>query len=173
MSNTTTEIPAGLPPLPTPPEGVEDIWSVAFGLDKYLVSTHGRVMSIKTGRLKTLSVNRNGYLCVSVMNNKRELHRIVAQTFLGISSLTVDHIDNNRTNASLLNLRYISKRDNIRKNTNCIRKDNKSGVRGVHFNKRLKQWISAWCDDGQRNQICFRSFEEAKSHAIKLREEWT
>jgi len=96
----------------------------------YQVSNLGNVKSIKRiimrsdGRPRTINErirvgpNNKGYKRVSIVDlNGISLsyyvHRLVAFAFLGESDLYVDHIDGNRANNNLENLRYVTNSQNL------------------------------------------------------------
>ena len=100
----------------------------------YEVSDHGRVRSVdrvishvrsasgtclRKGRLKALSTDTHGYKVVAVSKEGKEMsfkvHRLVATAFVPCSdpeAVTVDHIDNVKTNNNAVNLRWLSFEDN-------------------------------------------------------------
>jgi hypothetical protein len=73
----------------------------------------------------------------------------------------VDHINKNTLDNRLCNLREVSKRENAINRT--LRSDNKSGVTGVHKNKKLNKWcVTVSTDNGEKSyQGLFTSLEEA------------
>lgn len=88
------------------------IWKPIWGFSKYVVSSNGKVMNIKSGKcLKPCMPG--GYYCVSMRNNQGKkktnlVHRFVAQCFIkNINNYDqVDHIDNNKLNNNVSNLRW-------------------------------------------------------------------
>lgn len=80
-----------------------------------------RKWSAKSGwRLMRGTTDNKGYRRVSVSINGKfknmQLHRLVAYAFIGVSELTVDHIDGDKLNNHVSNLQYLSRGDNARKN---------------------------------------------------------
>lgn len=89
---------------------------------KYIIYSNGEVFSKISNRFLKPTETHDGYLRVSIGRKARLLHRLVALTFLGESSLTVDHIDNNPKNNSLENLQYLSSSENTKKSWSNERK---------------------------------------------------
>lgn len=86
----------------------------------------------------------NGYVVTSVFNNKTNknnkiirLHRLLMNV-TNNSKLIVDHIDGNKLNNSLSNLRICSQANNTK--NHCVSKNNTSSVTGVKWNKINKNW---------------------------------
>lgn len=110
----------------------KEIWKPVVGFEGfYEVSNLGRVKSLprattKGGIMKPYTNPKNGYVYVGMSKNGKRssgkrLHVIVANTFLnaGISgydlSKTVDHIDGDKQNNRVDNLRVVSMRENLQK----------------------------------------------------------
>ena len=84
-----------------------------------------------------------GYMVVQVGRTLYPAHRIVAQAFLSDFSglLDVDHIDGNKSNNDIRNLRMATRSDNIRAHQS--KQDGCSSMyRGVCWCKRAKRWIA-------------------------------
>lgn len=89
------------------------MWKKIERNDNYSINKQGQVRNDKTSHIKKPTLNkRNGYLVVDLYkDNKREkvpIHRLVAEAFIPNpeNKLTVDHIDGNRQNNSIDNLRW-------------------------------------------------------------------
>lgn len=112
-----------------------EIWKEVEGFPKYQVSNLGNVKD-KTGKLMTPQFNKDGYLTVSTINNKRKtwmVHRLVLYTFLGNSELEVNHKDKTRNNNTLENLEYVTR------SQNCTHRE-AGKKRFVSFHKRDKKF---------------------------------
>jgi len=114
-----------------------------FGRIKSLSRSHynkGKNCYVKKQDRILRQVDTQGYLRVPMQKSpqskkKESVHRMVASAFLGVSHLTVDHIDSNKKNNNISNLRYVSYRENIVKYFN---ENKKQGVPGVIWcNKRM------------------------------------
>ena len=89
---------------------------------QYEVSNEGEIRNMKTGRLLKGSLDSSGYLQVEFRKDgKRYIfskHRLVAEAFVdGDKTLTVDHINCDKTDNRAENLRFISREENARKAT--------------------------------------------------------
>ena len=85
----------------------------------YRVEEDGSVYNIKTGRkLKPIKVN-TGYLRVGLRINKKDtkiyIHRLIALTYIPNpdNKPQVDHIDRNRLNNNISNLRWVTCLENL------------------------------------------------------------
>lgn len=81
---------------------------------------------------RTFYVRRNKSYC-DVMY----MHRLILNA---PKNKLVDHIDGNGLNNQRSNLRLCNHRQNL--SNQKLRKDNKSGFKGVFWNKRTKKWIA-------------------------------
>lgn len=97
---------------------IVDMFTTVPGHNKYMISTNGIIVNKKTKRVKRPRVERDGYLQVSLRtddakgNKFYQLHRLIMMTFCyfeGCKELEVDHIDRNRQNNDLSNLRWADK----------------------------------------------------------------
>ena len=91
------------------------------GFDNYQVSDMGRVRNKTTGKIKKNSLNkRNGYLFSGLMNNgkfyNKRVHQLVAMAFLNHTpcgnKIVVHHIDEDKTNNNLSNLKLCTQIEN-------------------------------------------------------------
>jgi len=132
----------------------------------YAVSSYGKVINITTGRILKPRKNRDGYYYVNLYKNKvmfyKKIHRLVTITFLNNpeNKKCTDHIDRNKLNNNIANLRYATHSENSQ-NTS-IKKNNTSTCTGVCFNKYLNKWQVQIRINGKQKHIgLYVKFDDA------------
>ncbi|MFM7990052.1 MAG: NUMOD4 domain-containing protein [Candidatus Fonsibacter sp.] len=98
---------------------VTEVFKFIDGFMNYQVSNFGRVRNIKTGRFLKLGTINSGYHVVILSKGgkvkQESMHRLVAQEFIENpdNKKCIDHIDRNRSNNAVVNLRWVSNAENI------------------------------------------------------------
>jgi len=106
--------------------------------EMYCVSEDGLVMNRNTGRILSLSINKDGYLRVKIYDKSANLHQIVAQMFcpkIDLPDLEVDHINQDTTDSRASNLRWVDK------STNCRNRGNPTNIHKNHSGYCVKFMI--------------------------------
>lgn len=105
----------------------------------------------KSGKLAG-SVHPLGYVKVRADGKMYMAHRLIWKMFnKDFETGTLDHINNNRSDNRIENLRIASRCEN---NQNAIiRKDNTSGAKGVNWNKRDMRWTASIQINGKRKAL--------------------
>lgn len=80
----------------------------------------------------------NRYLVGNIFGLRHRAHHVIWAMCYGFWPVEVDHIDGDRTNNSLMNLRLVDRQTNSRNASRS--KANKSGVTGVHWDRRRQNW---------------------------------
>lgn len=94
----------------------------------------------KAGQLAG-SVNRDGYVNMSIGRKSIHAHRLAwLYVFGSLPNGMLDHIDGNRSNNRLSNLRLVTPAQNAFNKSACQR--NKCGVKGVSWSKGRRAWIA-------------------------------
>lgn len=93
----------------------DEIWVTTYINPDYEVSNRMRVRVKETKALRAITPDGKGYYKVSIGGKSYYLHRIVKLSFDPVEDPTkvqIDHIDGNRQNANLENLRYLTTKEN-------------------------------------------------------------
>ena len=91
------------------------------------------------------TVDCNGYIKVVFKKKEYLAHRLIWVYLHGKNPNQIDHINHNRTDNSLLNLREVTNKENHRNRTK--QKNNTSGATGVQWNKKSKKWAACIHED--------------------------
>lgn len=149
-----------------------EVWKPIDGYDNYEVSTKGNVRNATTGKILKPGKGSHGYYIVVLYKNSIAksctVHKLVAQTFIGNaeSKPFVDHIDNDRLNNNVSNLRWVTYSENNQNQSKNIR--NTSGVKGISYDKKRNKWDSRINVNGK---IKFLGLFLNKDDAVKARQE--
>ena len=157
---------------------MEEIWKEVKGFEDYKVSNLGRVMSLKCNRIKILkqSINTHGYLRLCLCREgkpfTRKVHKLVAIAFLNHNpcghTLVVDHINHDRQDNNVENLRITTQRGN------CSNRKVKGSSKyvGVSWIKGRNKWQSNIMINGKENHLGYftNELEASNAYQEKLKE---
>ena len=125
----------------------------------YEISSYGRVKSLRFNKelILKLRIGTKHYQNVGLNKNKirstREIHQLVAEAFLNHKpcglKLVVDHINNNKLDNRVDNLRVITQREN----TNRKHINSSSKYIGVCFDATNKKWKAAIRINGKQTYL--------------------
>jgi len=98
------------------------------------------------------TVGAKGYLIIGIGKVYYLAHRIIWKMKTGVDPTDIiDHEDTVRLNNRWLNLRDAANGPNIQNSK--IRKDNKSGVKGVFWDPTHKAWVAAIGVNGKQTRL--------------------
>jgi hypothetical protein len=117
----------------------------------YAIDEEGNVFSLRTQQKKKMKPTDNGkgYMRVGLRKNnktkKHFVHRLMAEAYLSNFSeeLNVDHIDRDKGNNSLSNLRMVTTQENSF-NTNA---------KGYHWHKHRGKWLAQIMKDNKPHHL--------------------
>jgi hypothetical protein len=134
--------------------------------DNYEVSNFGNVRNKKTEKLLKKRLSKNGYYRIDLRQNSKRstllIHRLVALTFIDNpdDKPCIDHIDNNRANNDIRNLRWCTSKEN--QQNSKLSTLNTSGHKGIYFHNRQNKWHAHIKIDGIKIHLgSFASKEDA------------
>jgi len=139
----------------------EEKWKPIEGLWDYQISSKGRIVKYN-GFVPKIGLERRGYYRVKLAGKLYKLHRLLAETFIPNpeGKPFVDHIDGDKLNNSLSNLRWCTHAENQRNRGKPV--NNTSGFKGVYFNKVHGKYYARIRVNGKLKHLgCFRTPEEA------------
>jgi hypothetical protein len=115
-------------------------------------------------------LNSRGYYAVVLMidglRKCKLVHRLVAAAFLGVSEMQIDHIDRNKTNNSLSNLRYCTNRQNT--TYHYLSSETSSKYTGVYRCNRSKKWRAFIYINKKNIKLGYFTDEKQASEAYQL-----
>ncbi|TES59213.1 HNH endonuclease [Pseudomonas syringae pv. tomato] len=106
------------------------------------------------------SLNSWGYVQFHFQGSYYKAHRVVWLICKGYWPEELDHINGNRTDNRIENLREVTRQENLRNQK--IRSNNTSGVMGVGWDKCNRRWTARIRYEGKNKCIgYFKTFDEA------------
>jgi len=112
------------------------------------------------------TLSNTGYYAVSIKRKKYSVHRLIFLMHHGYLPEIIDHIDGNKLNNTIENLRQVNSAQNIWNQP--TRSTNTSGAKNVSWHKRQKKWNVKIMVNGVNKHIgCFDDFEFAELVSIE------
>lgn len=162
-----------------------EVWKDVIGYEGlYIVSSMGRIKSLDRiiatsngknqlhkGKMMKLLDNGNGYFFVRIKGKISYIHRLVAKAFIpNPDNLPeVDHIDTNKGNNKVGNLKWASRKDNC--NNELTRSHITEAQKGRKVSEETKRKLSESCKGRKHTEEARRKISEAqykKVYCIEL-----
>jgi len=145
-----------------------ETWRIIQDYPNYSVSSLGNVRNDKTGFILKPSVGSFGYLrvCLYGYLKKKDLriHRLVGLAFIENPNnyRELDHINGDKKNNSVSNLRWCSRQVNVANASKYTKGEYSSKYRGVWFHAKNGSWCSSVINEGKKTHLgSFRTEKEA------------
>jgi len=146
------------------------------GFENYSVSNLGRVRNNATDRILKSMVGTHGYYYLHLSKDgkiyTKLIHKLVGDAFIQnpLNKKCIDHIDNNRLNNIVNNLRWVTLQEN--QMNRKLSTNSTSNYKGVSFNKRINKWMAHIKINGKQQYLgCFKKIEDAVNARVKKAEE--
>ncbi len=92
---------------------LDENWRPIVQAPEYLVNEHGQVLSTKTHKI-LMGGLREGYVRYILNKTNYSAHRLVFEAFYGYCPECIDHIDGDRANNAIWNLREANQSENMK-----------------------------------------------------------
>ena len=136
------------------------------GYENYFVSNFGNIKNSKTNRILKPNPHPKGYKLVDLYKNGIKkpflIHRLVGLAFLENpdNKSMIDHIDENKSNNNVKNLRWATRNDNSANQGKQI--NNTTGYKGVSFHKQHNKYQATISINGKSKYLgLFEKADEA------------
>jgi hypothetical protein len=141
----------------------------------YSISNMGRLKSFRTypnGKFLKGSLTTDGYIRHQLILNSKQtyinLHQMIATYFIPNPNsqlyTIVDHIDGNKLNNTVNNLRWVNRAyNNLNTKISCR---NTSGYKGINYDG--KRWVATWTQDGISKKQRFENKDDAIEYRNKM-----
>ncbi len=146
------------------------------GFSNYVIFENGDIISLKRGIMIKPQLSKKGYKRVELWNDNGKgkhmsVHRLVALAHIPnpLNKPMVDHIDENKLNNNVENLRWATNSEN-QLNISKPKIDNKLGEKNIYIQKDGKNSYYKFQKtiEGKRHYKYFKTLEDA----IKYRDEY-
>lgn len=129
-------------------------WSDIFHYSDGVLRWRENQKRIKAGTI-AWNVNQSGYIRIKYRGEKFLAHRIVWEMHYGKipEGMQVDHINHDRTDNRIENLRLVNANENGKNQKSSTR--NKSGVVGVSWKSQKNKWHAQIMVDGKQIHLGF------------------
>ena len=113
------------------------------GYENYLIFEDGKVININTGIEKKHKIDKGGYYCIVLCKDGKQkhfsIHRLIALAFIPNpdNKPCIDHINRNKSDNRIENLRWVTKSENQR-NQSCYSNTGKQFI-NKQKSKTIKQ----------------------------------
>lgn len=147
------------------PETGKLYWKEREGITKRQKQEANRFNSRYAGK-EALTANCQGYKAGTILNKRATSHRICWLLHYGVWPNNIDHINGDRSDNRIANLRSVTKKENAKNVKKRV--TNKSGKPGVYWREKIQRWQANICVEGKSIYLgCFKNIEDA----ISAREE--
>ena len=154
-----------------------EVFKKIEGYPDYAISNFGRVLSlprkgVRKERFRKTNLNKHGYLCFTFRTNKiminLRIHRLIAEHFIPnpFNLPYVDHIDQDKLNNQINNLRWVFPFDNCH-NIDSAQIRSKLQIRHISYSDEKNKYVFQKTIRGKQHIRRFNTLEEAIEYKKK------
>lgn len=140
------------------------LWGFFDYIDGVLYNKVARGNAI-AGRISG-AIGDKGYRITAVSGRPYRNHRLIYLMFHGNLPLRIDHIDGDKLNNRIENLRECTQSQNLCNSK--TRKDNMSGNKGVYWKKKKKKWCAEISYRGKRTFLGYFWDKEVAAQILRI-----
>jgi hypothetical protein len=151
-------------------------FKIIKGFENYSVSNLGRVKNNKTDRILKPGIDSHGYYTVNLRSDGKSytktIHKLVSEYFIAnpYNKQFVDHINNNKLDYNVRNLRYVTNQEN--QMNSKLSSNNTSNYKGVTFHKPINKWRAQIMINGKNKYLGdYINIEDAVNARVKKAKE--
>ena len=151
-------------------------YKIIKDFENYSVSNLGNIKNNKTDRILKPQIDTQGYykvnLCKDRISFTKNIHKLVAESFIAnpYNKECVDHIDNNKLNNNIDNLRWASYQENSMNSK--LNSNNTSKYKGICYSKLFNRWNAYITINGKmKNLGYFKNLEDAINARVEKAQE--
>lgn len=137
-------------------------------LENFARESRGKVWNARFAGKEAFSLGARGYVTIAINGQRYYAHRIIWRMATGEIPNEVDHINGDKIDNRLVNLRSATRETNGRNLS--IKSNNTSGVNGVYWNKKDRRWVAYGKLD--HRMVVIGRFKE-KQEASAARQLWS
>ena len=140
---------------------------------RYSIDRKGNVWDNRKSRQRVLQTNENGYRCLQLSRRHHKVHFLVASAFILRSDgcTDVDHINRDRTDNRVENLRWCTRSMNMGNSLGWTTKRKHELPKNVRKNKWGRYYVRLTKDGIERSFGGYATVEEAVAAAGRARRE--
>ena len=147
-----------------------EIFKPIIGYENYHITNYGRVYSVKKQDFMKQNINNKGYKYISVCNKKHKtftIHRLLGIHFIINDKPNeynvIDHIDRNRLNNNLSNLRWCNQKINANNSIKVLNRKGSIYKTNDYINGKIYEgWrVNYYDSDNKRKSKRFKDENEA------------